>query len=108
MATSKESFCRLMSFAYPQTNQQILPTITIICHCIYFGNGSDTLFDGCSGGAIWTDDFDVLAQFRFMMKDEALAYCPSFNPLMKLDYELSEIQVPNLFSVLQGKSSFSS
>lgn len=84
------------------------PTDYIICHRIYFGNGSDTLFDGCSGGAIWTDDFDVHAQFRFMMKDEALAYCPSFNPLMKLDYELSEIQVPNLFSVLQGKSSFSS
>lgn len=67
------------------------PTTYIIGHCIYFGNGSDTLFDGCCGGAIWTDDFDVVGQFRFMMKGEPVAYCPSFNPLIDLDYELSEI-----------------
>ncbi|MCJ1347528.1 hypothetical protein MMC31_005753 [Peltigera leucophlebia] len=67
------------------------PTDYIIGHCMYFGNGSDILFDGCCGGAIWTDDFDVVGQFRFMMKDEEVAYCPSFNSLMELDYELSEI-----------------
>lgn len=67
------------------------PTDYITSHCMYFGNGSDTLFDGCCGGPVWTDDFDVVGQFRFMMKDEAVAYCPSFNPLLALNYELSEI-----------------
>lgn len=66
------------------------PTTYIIGQCTYFGNGSDTLFDGCCGGVVGNDDFDVVGQFRFMMKDEPVAYCPSFNPLMELEYELSE------------------
>ena len=73
------------------TDEPAHPTDYIIGHCVYFGNGSDTLFDGCCGGVVWTNDFDVVGQFRFMMKDEAVAYCPSFNPLIELEYELSEI-----------------
>ena len=68
------------------------PTEYIVGHCTYFGNGSDTLFDGCGGGAIWTDEFDVVGQFRFLMKDEPVAYCPSFDPLTNRDYQLSELK----------------
>lgn len=64
----------------------------IVGHCAYFGNGSETLFDGCCGGAIWTDEFDVVGQFRFMMTDEPVAYCPSFDPLINRDYQLSELK----------------
>lgn len=73
------------------TDEPADPTAYIIGHCVYFGNGAETLFDGCCGGALWTDEFDVVGQFRFMLKDEQVAYCPSFNPLVELNYELSEV-----------------
>lgn len=38
---------------------------------------------------MWTDDFDVVGQFRFMMKDEAVAYYPSFNPRMESETKRS-------------------
>ncbi|RDL34702.1 Uncharacterized protein BP5553_07830 [Venustampulla echinocandica] len=58
----------------------------------YWGNGSDIFFEGCCGGVIWNDDFDVLGQFRFQEKDGArFAFSPSFKILIDLGYKLSSI-----------------
>lgn len=48
------------------------------------------MFNDSCGGAIWTDDFNVIGQLGFMIKDEPVAYDPSFSPFMELDYGLLE------------------
>ena len=63
-----------MSFAYPQTYQPRLLLYHWPLHVLW---QRVRYFDGCYGGAIWIDDFDVVGQFRFMMKDETVAYYPS-------------------------------
>ena len=73
------------------TDEPADPDRYIVGHYVYFGNGSDTLFDGCCGGPIWTDEYDVVGQFRFMLKDEPVGYCPSYDALLKLGYELAEL-----------------
>jgi hypothetical protein len=58
----------------------------------YWGNGSDIFFEGCCGGVIWDENFDVLGQFRFQQKDgQKLAYSPSFKVLIDQGYQLSTI-----------------
>jgi hypothetical protein len=49
----------------------------------YWGNGSDIFFEGCRGGVIWDENFDVLGQFRFPEKDgQKRVYSPSFQLLI--------------------------
>jgi hypothetical protein len=63
-----------------------------IAHFSYWGNGSDVFFEGCCGGVIWDENFDVLGQFRFQEKDgQKLAYSPSFKVLIDQGYQLSTI-----------------
>jgi hypothetical protein len=58
----------------------------------YWGNGSDIFFEGCCGGVIWDENFDVLGQFRFQEKDgQKRAFCPTFNVLIDHGFELSTI-----------------
>jgi hypothetical protein len=58
----------------------------------YWGNGSDIFFEGCCGGVIWDENFDVLGQFRFQEKEgQKLAYAPSFKVLIDQGYQLSTI-----------------
>jgi hypothetical protein len=58
----------------------------------YWGNGNDIILDGCCGGVIWDDNYDVLGQFRRQQKNgQMLAYAPSFVPLIKCGYQLSSI-----------------
>jgi hypothetical protein len=58
----------------------------------YWGNGSEIFFEGCCGGVIWDENFDVLGQFRFQEKDgQKRAVSPSFNVLIDQGYQLSAI-----------------
>ena len=57
----------------------------------YFGNGGDTLFDGCCGGVIWNSNHDVLGQFRYQQDGlDNLCYCPTFSMLQSLGYTVAE------------------
>ena len=57
----------------------------------FFGNGADTLFDGCCGGVIWNSDYDVLGQFRFQQAGAGnLCYCPTFETLRDLGYTIAD------------------
>lgn len=57
----------------------------------YFGNGSDTLFDGCCGGVIWNEQHDVLGHFGYQQDGgDELSYCPSFNNLRRLGYTVAD------------------
>ncbi|MCJ1471191.1 hypothetical protein MMC07_009839 [Pseudocyphellaria aurata] len=63
----------------------------IMGHFAYFGNGADTLFDGCCGGVIWNSDHDILGQFRFQQEgSDELCYCPSFDVLGSSGYTISD------------------
>ena len=63
----------------------------IIGAFLYFGNGGDTLFEGCCGGVIWNTNHDVLGQFRFQETGSGkLCYCPSFKRLQQLGYTVAE------------------
>jgi hypothetical protein len=63
-----------------------------ISHFSYWGNGSDIFFEGCCGGVIWDENFDVLGQFRFQERDGLKrAFAPTFKVLMEQGYQLSEI-----------------
>jgi hypothetical protein len=58
----------------------------------YWGNGSDIFLEGCCGGVIWDENFDVLGQFRFQVKDgRKLSYSPTFKRLIDQGYQLSTI-----------------
>lgn len=58
----------------------------------YFGNGADTLLDGCCGGVIWNSDYDVLGQFGLEKHGiDQLSYCSSFDQLRCLGYTLSDV-----------------
>ena len=57
----------------------------------YFGNGSDTLFDGCCGSVIWNEQHDLLGQFGYQQDGgDELSYCPSFNNLRRLGYTVAD------------------
>ncbi|MCJ1397128.1 hypothetical protein MMC11_000320 [Xylographa trunciseda] len=58
---------------------------------LYFGNGGDTLFDGCCGAPIWNNDFEVLGQFRFQNKSDDLCYASTFDSMKHLGYSIAEI-----------------
>lgn len=67
------------------------PVDYIIGHFAYFGNGADTLFDGCCGGVIWNSDHDILGQFGFQQEgSDQLCYCPSFDILGYSGYTISD------------------
>ena len=57
----------------------------------YFGNGADTLFEGCCGGVLWNSDHDVLGQFRYQHDGhDSLCYCPTFIALRGLGYTVAD------------------
>jgi len=64
---------------------------------LYWGNGQvGNLFEGCCGGVIWDESFDVIGQFHYVEKEadshgRKLSYAPSFLPLIKEGYQLSSI-----------------
>lgn len=68
------------------------PTCYIIGHCLYFGNGSDTMFNDCCGGVIWTDDFGVIEPFGITMKDESVTYSSFVNSLMELNHDNESVR----------------
>lgn len=57
----------------------------------YLGNGSERLLDGCCGGVVWTEQGEAIGQFRFLSKERSLAYITSFEHLIQLGYQLSQI-----------------
>ena len=58
----------------------------------YFGTGDGVLYDGSCGGVVWTDEYDVVGQFRMVEKNGPLSYCPAFSTLRELGYKISEIK----------------
>ena len=58
----------------------------------YFGTGDGVLYDGSCGGVVWTDDYDVVGQFRMVEREGCLSYCPTFSTLRELGYKISEIK----------------
>lgn len=57
----------------------------------YFGNGADTLFDGCCGGVVWNSSHNVVGQFCFQQDGvDKLCYCPTFDALRRLDYIIAD------------------
>lgn len=57
----------------------------------YCGNGAEELFVGCCGGVIWTDEFDVVGQFRFAVKGSDECYGTTFTTFAKQGWSLSEM-----------------
>ncbi|KAL8691389.1 MAG: hypothetical protein Q9218_003383 [Villophora microphyllina] len=58
----------------------------------YFGNGADTLFDGCCGAVLWDQNYDAIAQFRFQSSErDHMCYCPTFKQLRDIGYRLSQV-----------------
>ena len=56
----------------------------------YFGNGADTLSDGCCGGVIWNSQYDVIGQFGFQASGtHDFVYCPTFQTLQVLGYTIA-------------------
>ena len=63
-----------------------------ISHFSYWGNGSSVFFDGCCGGIMWNDNFEVIGQFRFQEKTGLQrAVCPSFQILKDKGYQISSL-----------------
>ena len=62
-----------------------------IANITYFGNGSETFFDGYCGGVPWDAKFDVIGQFRFIIDEDKLGYRPTFEALRLEGYRLSSI-----------------
>lgn len=64
----------------------------IVGDFVYFGNGADILFEGSCGGVIWNENFDVLGQFRWQLKEgNRMCYCPSYQNLEGLGYHISSL-----------------
>ncbi|MCJ1271627.1 hypothetical protein MMC22_011531 [Lobaria immixta] len=81
-----KSFCRRLPADEPADNVEY-----VVGSFTYFGNGGDTLFDGCCGAVVWDSKYGVLGQFRFQQGGtDELCYCPSFSMLKGLGYSLSE------------------
>jgi hypothetical protein len=81
-----------LAFEASDEAPQEMKTHCEIAHLSYWGNGSDIFFEGCRGGVIWGENFDVLGQFRFQEKDgQRRAYSPSFKVLIDQGYQLSAI-----------------
>lgn len=58
----------------------------------YIGNGSAQPLDGCCGGVVWTEEFEVIGQFRYLDVEDCTAYTTSFEHLIDLGYKLSNIE----------------
>lgn len=58
----------------------------------YIGNGSAQPLDGCCGGVVWTEEFEVIGQFRCLDVEDCTAYITSFEHLIDLGYKLSNIE----------------
>lgn len=54
----------------------------------YIGNGSAQPLDGCCGGVVWTEEFEVIGQFRCLDVEDCTAYITSFEQLIDLGYKL--------------------
>ena len=81
-----KSVCRRLPADEPADNVEC-----VVGSFTYFGNGGDTLFDGCCGAVVWNSKYGVLGQFRFQQEGtDELCYCPSFSMLKGLGYSLSE------------------
>jgi hypothetical protein len=60
-----------------------------VSHFVYWGNGGNEFLDGCCGGVLWDENFDVLGHFRFQEEvGEKHAVFPSFKHLKMFGYEL--------------------
>ena len=68
-----------------QVHQYIMGTIAS------FGENSDRILPGCCGACVWTDDFEVVGQFRFVDTEHRYVYMPSYMPLMEQGFELSHV-----------------
>jgi hypothetical protein len=58
---------------------------------VYFGNGAGDVMPGSCGSAIWNEDWDVAAFFRWYDQEKSIAYAPSCNVLMNAGYVLEAI-----------------
>ncbi|KAL8869498.1 MAG: hypothetical protein Q9174_004228 [Haloplaca sp. 1 TL-2023] len=78
-------------WALPADDPEAKEVEYLNCFYGYFGNGSDALFDGCCGAAIWNGDYDVVGQFSYQMTNRAgHCFCPSFKILKDAGYRLSK------------------
>lgn len=68
-----------------------IPHLYIFGISAYLGNGSERPLDGCCGGVAWTEQGEAIGQFRILSKERPLAYITSFEHLIELGYQLSQI-----------------
>jgi hypothetical protein len=71
--------CRTDKYDYIQTN------------IVYFGNGTNNVFPGTCGSAMWTKDNEVASFFRYYDIESTVAYSPSVDILIDEGYKLQAI-----------------
>ncbi|KAL8868683.1 MAG: hypothetical protein Q9174_004831 [Haloplaca sp. 1 TL-2023] len=82
---------KIALWTLPSDDPEARETQYLYCSYNYFGNGCETLFNGCCGAIIWDDRYNVIGQFRFQMSGKpGYCYCPSFKVLIDAGYTLSE------------------
>jgi len=81
-----------IGFGATDVTPQESPTHVETSTFSYWGNGADIFVDGCCGGVIWDQNFDVIGQFRFQEKGgQKRAFSPTFKVLIDQGYQLSDI-----------------
>jgi hypothetical protein len=58
------------------------------CMMVYFGNGADDIFPGTCGSALWTEDKEVAAIFRWYYPKDAIAYVLAVDILITSGFKL--------------------
>jgi hypothetical protein len=61
------------------------------CMIVYFGNGVDDIFPSTCGSALWTEDKEVAAIFRWYYLKDAIAYVPAVDILITSGFKLEAI-----------------
>ena len=78
-------------FGYLPSDEPGVPHVFYEAHVGYCGQHSGRFLDGCRGAPIWTNEFDVIGQFRSANKTGEIAYMPSYSHLVDEGFELSSI-----------------
>ena len=74
------------------SDEPVTPHLYVYGTFSYIGNGSAKPLDGCCGGVVWTEEFEPISQFRYLNKENCMAYITSFEHLIELVYKLSTIE----------------
>lgn len=83
----------MASFVGPlPTDEPGLPHQYFRSDISYFGQTTDRLVDGCCGAPIFTQDFEVVGQFRFVELDGVVCWGSSYEPLLQGGYKLADVE----------------